>query len=74
VTGVGCQVSGDRYRTLPRSDQVVACRRTVRKGSAFPEASLTTFPEAEPQEKIIKGNLAESHRHSALCGGKPQSA
>jgi hypothetical protein len=38
------------------SDADAARRRTVRKGSAFPEAiSLTSFPEAEPQEKVFKG-------------------
>ena len=35
---------------------------------------LPNFPEAQPQEKVIKKNLAESHRHSALCGGKPQTS
>jgi len=31
-----------------------ACRRTLRKGSAFPEASyIRPFPEAEPQENVV---------------------
>jgi len=38
----------------------------------FRKLSPTSCREAKPQEKVIKKNLAESHRHSALCGGKPQ--
>jgi hypothetical protein len=34
------------------------------KARPFRKRSLTSFPEAEPQEKVIKGNSAESHRHS----------
>jgi hypothetical protein len=33
----------------------------VRKGSAFPKVISSSFPEAKPQEKVIKGN----------SGGKP---
>src|SRR5687767_13677663 len=51
------------------SSTVAAGRRTVRKGSAFPQTFLT-FWEAEPP--IRRDIITESPRLTALCGGKPQ--
>jgi len=60
------------FRTL--SDAACGLPPLSAERLVFPEAiSLTSFPEAEPQENVIKENSAESHRHSPLCGGKPQS-
>ena len=49
-----------------------ACRSTLRKGSAFPELSLLISFLRLSLRKQKGGWLTESHRLSALCGGKPR--
>jgi len=57
------------------------CRRTVRKGSAFPALLISILRKAAPCDlfggaasKHISFYLPESHRLSARCGGKAANA
>src|SRR6266849_8815829 len=75
--------SGDRRRLSSLREFTMAssfdlllrlCRRTVRKGSAFPAGTVFESSEATPRE--IRGiasvqlqSRPESRRLSALCGG-----
>jgi len=49
------------------------CRRTVRKGSAFPARSLFSFeaaPQPEAQPPVSYSELTVRQSLTALCGGK----
>jgi len=69
------QVAGGRSQNVPRALRL--CRRTLRKGFAFPAATIRELREASPRDlfggaasKNVLSGRPESRRLSARCGGK----